>query len=110
VNNPAIPEIEVAELAAALDEGAVLLDVRTIEEVEEARVPGIVHIPLDELEGRLVDVPNVSPVYVICRSGARSMGACSILVAAGRDVVNVSGGTLAWIESGRSVDAGPVRG
>ena len=110
MNSPVIPEIEVADLAAALDAGAVLLDVRTIEEVEEARVPGIVHIPLDELERRLIEVPAASPVYVICRSGARSMGACSILAATGREVVNVSGGTLAWIESGRPVDSGPVRG
>lgn len=110
MNTPAIPEIEVAELAAALDEGAVVLDVRTIDEVEEARVAGVVHVPLDELEHRLAEVPEASPLYVICRSGARSMAACSLLTAAGRDVVNVRGGTLAWIESGRPVDAGPVRG
>jgi len=110
VSNQAIPEIEVAELATALDEGATLLDVRTLAEVEEARVAGVVHIPLDELEVRLDEIPESAPLYVICRSGARSMGACVLLAAAGRDVVNVSGGTLAWIESGRPVDSGPVRG
>lgn len=104
------PEIAVADLAVALDGGAVLLDVRTVDEVEEAHVPGIVHIPLDELESRAAEVPEASPVYVICRSGARSMAACSLLAEAGRSVVNVSGGTLAWIESGRPVDAGPARG
>jgi rhodanese-related sulfurtransferase len=47
--------------------------------------------------------------YVICRSGARSMRACEFVVAnspAGAQVVNVAGGTLAWIASGREVVEG----
>ena len=40
------------------------------------------------------------PLPVICRSGGRSQRACDFLAAQGHRVVNVSGGTLAWIDSG----------
>jgi rhodanese-related sulfurtransferase len=33
------------------------------------------------------------------------MKACEYVAAQGREAVNVAGGTLAWIESGRAVDA-----
>jgi rhodanese-related sulfurtransferase/molybdopterin-guanine dinucleotide biosynthesis protein A len=102
-----IPVVDVNELAALLQGGAALLDVRTGEEVEEVRVPGVVHIPLDELELRLDEVPGGDPLLVICRSGARSMNACVLLAGHGRSVANVEGGTLAWIDSGRPVESGP---
>lgn len=102
-----IPVVDVAGLAELLEGGVTLLDVRTHEEVEEVRVPGVVHIPLDELELRLDEVPEGSPLPVICRSGARSLNACVLLAGHGRSVVNVEGGTLAWIDSGRPVESGP---
>jgi rhodanese-related sulfurtransferase/molybdopterin-guanine dinucleotide biosynthesis protein A len=102
-----IPVVDVAQLAEQLEGGAALLDVRTTEEIEEVRVPGVVHIPLDELELRLDEVPEGDPLLVICRSGARSMNACVLLAGHGRSVANVEGGTLAWIDSGRPVESGP---
>jgi len=103
-----VPEVSVDEFAAAVELGATVLDVRTAEEVAEVRVPGVVHVPLDELPDRIDDVPEASPLYVICRSGARSARACEFLGGAGRTAVNVAGGTLAWVESGRDVERGPV--
>lgn len=102
-----IPVMDVSQLAELLERGVPLLDVRTTEEVEEARVPGVVHIPLDELGLRLDEVPVADPLPVICRSGARSMNACVLLAGHGRSVANVDGGTLAWIDSGRAVESGP---
>jgi rhodanese-related sulfurtransferase len=103
-----IEEITVDELAAVKDGGAFVLDVRNPDEYEEARVPGVVLIPLPELESRYVELPVVDTVYVICRSGARSARAAEFLQSRGTSAVNVAGGTLAWIESGRAVDAGPT--
>lgn len=101
-----IGEIDVVGLEAALGAGAPLLDVRMPDEFAEVRVPGAILVPLPELPERAADVPDGSPLYVICRSGARSMKACELLAAAGRDVVNVAGGTMAWVESGRPTDSG----
>jgi rhodanese-related sulfurtransferase len=104
----AIEEITVDELAGLKDGGAFVLDVRNPDEYEEARVPGVVLIPLPELESRYVELPVVDTVYVICRSGARSARAAEFLQSRGTNAVNVAGGTLAWIDSGRAVDAGPT--
>jgi rhodanese-related sulfurtransferase len=62
-------------------------------------------VPLPDLPDRLADLPG-GPLHLICRSGHRSLKACEFLAARGHDVVNISGGTLAWIEAGESVDAG----
>lgn len=105
-----IAEIGVDQLAAALDEGAPLLDVRMPDEYEGGHVPGALLVPLPELQQRLADVPVGDPLYVICRSGMRSMNACKVLAEGGRSVVNVAGGTLAWIEAGRPVATGPEPG
>ena len=103
----AIEEISVDQLDPALGSGAFVLDVRNPDEHLEARVPGVVLIPLAELESRYVEIPPSDEVYVICRSGARSAQAVEFLRGRGVDAVNVAGGTMAWIDSGRGVDSGP---
>lgn len=103
-----VPEISVDDLAEQLAAGAPLVDVRQPEEYVSGHVPGAVLVPLatvPEQVGQFVhDGPG--PVYVICRSGARSMTACEYLAAQGLDVVNVQGGTMAWVMSGRDVVTG----
>jgi rhodanese-related sulfurtransferase/molybdopterin-guanine dinucleotide biosynthesis protein A len=104
-----IEEIDVDGLARAMENGAVVVDVRNPDEFEQFRVPGVLLIPLPEFEVRHTEIPPGDPVYVICRSGARSLRACEFLASRGRRAVNVAGGTLAWVEAGRPVDSGPVR-
>ena len=105
-----IPEITVEELAARLtaDPGAALVDVRQPDEYVEAHVPGARLIPLNDVPDRLADFPTDGDVLVICRSGGRSLAACDFLTANGVAAVNVAGGTLAWIESGREVVTGEL--
>jgi len=102
-----IDEISVDELAS-LPPGTFVLDVRNPDEHAEMRVPGAVLIPLPELDSRVDELPRVESVYVICRSGARSAKAAELLGSKGISAVNVTGGTLAWIDSGRVVESGPV--
>ena len=101
-----IKEISVDDLAELLEQGVPLVDVREPDEYEAARVPGGVLVPLASVPERLEEFSADGPTYVICRSGARSMRACEFVAAQGREVVNVAGGTLAWVDSGRPVDAG----
>jgi rhodanese-related sulfurtransferase len=105
-----IPEITVDELAARLaaHPGAALVDVRQPDEYVEAHVPGARLIPLNDVPDRLADFPTDGEVLVICRSGGRSMAACDFLAGNGVAAVNVAGGTLAWIESGREVVTGEL--
>lgn len=105
-----ITEISVDELASLLDSGAPVIDVRMPDEYEEAHVAGAVLVPLPELPERLGQIPDETRSYVICKMGGRSMKACEFLETQGYDVVNVAGGTQAWIESGRPTVSGAERG
>lgn len=101
-----IAEINIDQLAEHIAGGGQVLDVRQPDEYAEVHVPGVVLIPLPELQNRVDEVPEGDLLAVICRSGARSMVACEFLVPLGREVVNVAGGTNAWIESGRTASTG----
>ncbi len=101
-----IQEITVDALADRLAEGALLVDVREPDEYAGARVDGGVLVPLATVPSRIDAFRGEGPTYVICRSGGRSMHACEFLAEQGLDVVNVAGGILAWIASGRDVATG----
>ena len=103
---PQAPEVDTEALAAALEDGAVLVDVRMPDEYEEEHVPGALLIPLPELGARTAEVPTDQRVYVICASGARSLAAAEALNRAGWDTVSVTGGTKAWAAEGRPVGTG----
>jgi rhodanese-related sulfurtransferase len=97
----AITEITVDELDERLSAGARLIDVRQQYEFDEARVSGAVLVPLATVPDNVDAFRNDGPVYIICKTGARSAKACEFLAAHGVEAVNVAGGTLAWIRSGR---------
>ena len=102
-----IHEIRADELAALVAGGGVrLLDVREPHEYDNGHVPGAVLVPLGEVPERVDAFRGEGPAYVICRSGARSMKACQYLAQEGVEAVNVAGGTLAWIDSGRAIVVG----
>lgn len=57
------PRVEAADIDAALANGALLLDVRTDEELaEHGTIDGFVHIPIDELEARIGELPSGVPI------------------------------------------------
>ncbi len=97
----AVSEVTVDELESALRAGAPLIDVREVAEYEAGHVPGALLIPLASVPSALDRFPTDTRAYVICRSGSRSYRACEFLIDNGLDAVNVMGGMLAWITSGR---------
>ena len=103
----AIGEIFVSEVDVHRSIGAQLFDVREPDEYNEGHVPGAVLIPLGEVAARVDEFPSNAPFLVICRSGGRSMQAAQFLNQFDRDVLNIVGGTLAWIAAGKPVVSGP---
>jgi rhodanese-related sulfurtransferase len=99
-------EVGLDDLAAALEAGAPVIDVRNPDEYAEVHIPGVRLIPLGELGGRLAEVPRGERVYVVCAVGGRSLNAAKALNQAGYDAVSVAGGTKAWAAEGRPVEAG----
>jgi glyoxylase-like metal-dependent hydrolase (beta-lactamase superfamily II)/rhodanese-related sulfurtransferase len=92
----------------ALEEraGAVqVLDVRERDEVEGAlgSIRGSKWIPLGELPARAGEIARDLPVVAVCRSGARSAQAVTVLSKLGfKDVANLAGGMLRWRAEGHS--------
>ena len=103
----AVAVVTVSDLRERLsaDPRPFLLDVREPWEYLAGHVPGAELIPLGELEQRVSEIPRDRPIFAICHSGQRSLAAADYLLAIGyRDVVNVDGGTAAWIERGYPTD------
>ncbi|MBC9731833.1 rhodanese-like domain-containing protein [Nocardioides marmotae] len=97
-------EIDIDQAAAALEEGAVVIDVREPDEYREGHLPGAINIPMSRLTARLDELDPSRPVHVVCASGNRSSAMTDVLTAAGFDAVNVAGGTAAWVRSGRPTE------
>ncbi len=78
-------------------DGCVLVDVRSREEVRQLGIPGALNIPLETLENRAPELSGYETVYVICRSGGRSAMATNLLHSLGiTQAENVAGGIIAW--------------
>jgi len=105
----AIPEITVEELAAAIEADPVkvrLVDVREVDEYRNGHVPGAELIVLATVPDSVDTLRGDGPLYLICKSGARSRRAGEFLADHGVEAVNVAGGTTAWVLSGRDVVQG----
>ena len=105
-------EITPAEaLARSQDSDAVLLDVRTLPEWAGGHIPGAVHIPMDELPGRYLELDPEQETLVICQHGIRSAYAGQWLAQMGFErVANVRHGMSRWdgpVERGAESDERP---
>ena len=69
--------------------GAILVDVRSVDEYEEGHLPNSVNMPLNRLAA--ISLPKETPLFVYCLSGARSRRAADFLRKTGYDVVNIGG-------------------
>ncbi|HET8648638.1 MAG TPA: rhodanese-like domain-containing protein [Gemmatimonadales bacterium] len=100
------PQLEVAELAAQLNNGKpTIVDVRAVSEWRAGHLPGVINIPLGELTARLDELPRETPIVVQCQGGTRSAIGASILAANGfSNVVNLTGGFRAWTDAGNPVE------
>jgi rhodanese-related sulfurtransferase len=94
-------EITASQAFEKYQHGAFFLDVRSEEEWNAGHVPGSVAIPLDELAGRLGELPKDREIVVVCALGLRSTEGAKILVEAGFWPVGcLRGGLQAWSAAG----------
>lgn len=77
--------------------GALLLDVRTPEEYAEGHIEDSVNVPLQNIEIlRTIIEDKSTPLFVYCRSGARSARATDILKKMGFFNAEDIGGILSY--------------
>ena len=103
-------EVDIDQFALAHEEGAVVVDVREPREYVSGHVPGATLIPMGYLPSQMAHLDREEPVYLICRSGSRSLAMADLLIASGFDARSVAGGTVAWVESGRPMVEGTEPG
>jgi rhodanese-related sulfurtransferase len=74
---------------AAIDNGAIIIDVRTPGEYAGGHVKGSINIPLDVVGQQVSKIKKYNKTVVTCcRSGARSGSAASILQGQGVEAIN----------------------
>jgi len=87
-------------LQALLEPGSAappLIDVRERWEYDSGHLPGALNIPMSELPQRIAEIPRAGGAVFVCRSGGRSMRACTMALGAGVAApANLEGGLLAW--------------
>lgn len=96
-----VQELSPEELKAQRDAGATpqVLDVREAWELEISQLPGVRHIPMNDVPDRLAELDPGQPLVVMCRSGGRSLRVAQYLEQRGfARVSNLTGGILAWGE------------
>jgi rhodanese-related sulfurtransferase len=104
--------ITCAELREIIRERDVeIIDVRTPDEFREVRAATARNMPLDTLDPHALMRARTSPpdesLYFICHMGGRSAVACAMFTAAGYpNVVNIEGGTDAWLAAGLPIEQG----
>ena len=86
--------------------GITIIDVRERDEFAEVSSPLADNYPLSTFDpdSFAKKRDNKSPVYMLCRSGKRSLKAAQLLASVGfESIYNVEGGMQAWESSGLPV-------
>ena len=107
-----IPQITVETLNGRLQAGKTsVLDVRREPEWQAGHVEGATWWPLDHFKVSPPEIDRTATIAVHCKSGYRSMIACSLLQRAGfQNVTNVIGGFDAWLQAKLPVEVGSAVG
>lgn len=73
-----------------------MVDVRREFEWNRVHIPDAVHMPLEVLPERCLELPDDRLLIAFCTGGIRSAGAANLLVHNGFEAVNMSGGLIQW--------------
>jgi len=104
-----VPQISVSELndLLKLRPELQLIDVRRPSEYNSGHAPRAITAPLAKFRETLasLNLNGEKPIAIICAGGYRSSAATSIAQQFGfNDLLNVTGGTTAWIKAGYEVE------
>jgi rhodanese-related sulfurtransferase len=94
-----VREISALELKSRRDRGEqpLVIDVREDWELQLARIPGVVHVPMSQIPARLSELSRDQETIVMCHAGGRSLRVAHFLANQGfTNVANLSGGISAW--------------
>ncbi|KAF1711380.1 sulfurtransferase [Pseudoxanthomonas kalamensis DSM 18571] len=97
------PQIGPAEAVGKQNAGALMLDVREAHEFTAGSIPGAINLPLSRLDPAALPAGE-QEIVLFCQSGMRSrMAQGKLSGKTARSLSNLSGGILAWSQSGLPV-------
>lgn len=83
----------------------VVFDVREPSEYAAGHIPDVTLIPMNQVPGRINEIPRDKTVILTCRSGNRSGQVADFLRQQGfTNVHNMAGGIVAWQQAGYPVE------
>ncbi len=103
VELPAAREVCPTTTRRLIGEGALLVDVRELDEVARVAfdVPGVLFMPMSELEQCYAELPRDRQLVLVCAVGERSLKATYFLMYHGyTQVANMQGGIMKWARKG----------
>ena len=104
-----VDSVEARQMLEADPDNTVAVDVRRLDEWVSGHITGAMHIEIDELPGRLDELPAGKKLLFICAMGVRSGLACEFAMSGGIDpanLYNIDDGTPAWIAAGNPTSYG----
>lgn len=101
-----VPEIQPADLISLYREGTApkLIDCREPYEWRQVRIPGSLHIPMNQIPSRLSELDQESEWVVVCAHGNRSYGVAGYLLMNGYKASSLAGGVTDWWMRGGEVE------
>lgn len=112
--HPGVRALSATEAAPLLNDPATtVLDIRTVQEVAQARLPGdLLHLDFHagDFARKLGTLDPNARYLMYCRSGQRSATARQLMSQMGfTDVVDLAGGLVGWANAGLPMDVGAER-
>ena len=105
---PAVKNVGVEEFDKLRgNKEAVVLDVRTEKEFNEARIPGAVNLDVNapDFAKKLAALDKDKTYLVHCAGGRRSLKACGVMKDASfKNLVNLEDGFGSWTKAGKPVE------
>lgn len=95
---PVVPEIQPADLMPQYRSGTApkLLDCREPFEWAQLRIPGSIHIPMNQIPARLDEIDKDEEWIVVCAHGNRSYAVAGYLLHNGLKASSLAGGVTDW--------------
>ena len=102
-----VPEAHAVDLIPAYRAGSApqLLDCREPFEWRQVRIPGSLHIPMNQIPGRLGELDRDRAWVVVCAHGNRSLAVAGFLIERGFKASSLAGGVTDWYARGGDVES-----
>ena len=85
-----VSDEDLAKARKAVENGALIVDVRTPKEFNEKHISGAINLPIQEIMQGRINIPKDKEIVLYCRTGSRSSTSAKVLKEQGWSVYDVA--------------------